>query len=120
LSPEEVLPVVAVALLAGLRGPAVSRAVLFVLTTAWMLGAGAAGFGGSLAELSGQLVTAALFLLVGGLLVIEPFTIGGLGRRAAPRVAVIGAAGLLGLIRGNVDWSGFMASATALGPGVWR
>ena len=38
LTPEELLPVVALALLAGMRGPRFGRAALFVLPPAWMLG----------------------------------------------------------------------------------
>ena len=38
VTPEDLLPVLALAMLAGLRGPASGRAVLFVLPVAWMAG----------------------------------------------------------------------------------
>ena len=38
LTPEDLLPVVALALLAGLRGPRFGRAVLFALPLAWLAG----------------------------------------------------------------------------------
>ena len=39
MSPEDIVPVVALALLAGLRGENYGRRALFVLPTAWFLGA---------------------------------------------------------------------------------
>src|SRR5271165_5168048 len=38
VTPEDLLPVIALALLAGLRGPCFGRAVLFALPIAWMAG----------------------------------------------------------------------------------
>jgi urease accessory protein len=38
LTPEDLLPVIALALLAGLRGPRFGRAVLFALPAAWLVG----------------------------------------------------------------------------------
>ncbi len=38
LTPEDLLPVLALALLAGLRGPSYGRTVLFILPAAWLLG----------------------------------------------------------------------------------
>lgn len=38
LTPEELLPVVALSLLAGMRGPRFGRVVLFALPSAWLLG----------------------------------------------------------------------------------
>jgi len=38
VTPEDLLPVIALALLAGLRGPRFGRAVLFALPVAWMVG----------------------------------------------------------------------------------
>jgi urease accessory protein len=42
VTPEDLLPAIALALLAGLRGPRFGRAVLFALPVAWLVG-GAAG-----------------------------------------------------------------------------
>jgi urease accessory protein len=41
VTPEDLLPVIALALLAGLRGPSFGRAVLFALPVAWLVGSGA-------------------------------------------------------------------------------
>ena len=38
VTPEDLLPVIALALLAGLRGPCFGRSVLFVLPVAWLVG----------------------------------------------------------------------------------
>lgn len=38
VTPEDLLPVIALALLAGLRGPRFGRSVLFVLPVAWLVG----------------------------------------------------------------------------------
>ena len=43
VTPEDLLPVIALALLAGLRGPRFGQAVLFALPVAWLVG-GFAGF----------------------------------------------------------------------------
>ena len=43
VTPEDLLPVIALALLAGLRGPRFGQAVLFALPAAWLVG-GFAGF----------------------------------------------------------------------------
>jgi hydrogenase/urease accessory protein HupE len=39
VTPEDLLPVIALALLAGLRGPSFGRAVLLALPVAWLVGA---------------------------------------------------------------------------------
>lgn len=115
LSPEEVFPVVALALLAGLRGPAPARYMLFTLPTAWALGGVGIALGLSLSELSSQIATAVTLILVGGLLVLEAFEIGGLlsCRLRVPRIIPAVTAALVGLIRGNVDLSSFMAAGLA-------
>jgi urease accessory protein len=41
VTPEDLLPAIAIALLAGLRGPRSSRAVLFALPVAWLIGSAA-------------------------------------------------------------------------------
>jgi urease accessory protein len=41
VTPEDLLPVIALALLAGLRGPRFGRAVLFALPVAWLVGSAA-------------------------------------------------------------------------------
>jgi hydrogenase/urease accessory protein HupE len=65
-SPEDLAPVLALALLAGLRGVAHGRRALFTIPTAWLLG----GLIGSTAAVSNPhpIIAAIWFLLLGGLL----------------------------------------------------
>ncbi len=68
VTPEDLLPVIALALLAGLGGKAYARKVLFVLPMAWLLG-GLAGMGlGWSAPLA---ATALSFLILGGLVAFD-------------------------------------------------
>ena len=66
VSPEDLLPVIALALLAGLRGTAAGRAVLFSLTAAWLAGGAAAALVSlpALAPAAEAAVTVALGALV--------------------------------------------------------
>lgn len=68
LSPEEVLPLAALALFAGLRGPPYARWVMFVVPIAWLL----AGLIGAEPKAGVQAAGIAIgFLLVGGLLAAD-------------------------------------------------
>jgi hydrogenase/urease accessory protein HupE len=69
VTPEDLLLVVALALLAGLGGKRSGRLVLFVLPTAWLAGAGA----GWMSELSAGLpvLSAALLIAVGALVAAD-------------------------------------------------
>jgi hydrogenase/urease accessory protein HupE len=69
LTPEDLLPALALALLAGQRGARVGRAVLFALSGAWLLG-GLAGLAVPTVE-SATVLTTASFLLLGGLVAAE-------------------------------------------------
>ena len=93
-TPEDLLPVIALALLAGLRGPRFGRAVLFALPVAWLVGSAA------------------------GLLLVPPITLPvaetivtiGLGvllatDRPLPLIWVAGLAVLLGLLHGILNSS---------------
>lgn len=86
VSPEDLLPVIALALLAGLRGAAAGRAVLFSLTAAWLAGGAAAALVSSpaLPPVAGAAVTVAL-----GALVAADATL--------PRATLAGAAAVIGL-----------------------
>jgi hydrogenase/urease accessory protein HupE len=99
LSPEDLVPVLAVALLAGVSGPAVGRRMLFALSAAW-LGGGLLGlqFGGPLIP-AGALSLS--FLLLGALIA------GGrnLSRTAATPVAVA-----VGLLHGWLNGVGIAES----------
>ena len=94
VTPEDLLPVIALALLAGLRGPRFGRAVLFALPVAWLVGSAA------------------------GLLLVPPITLPvaetivtiGLGvllatDRPLPLIWVAGLAVLLGLLHGILNGS---------------
>ena len=95
MSPEDILPVLALALLAGLRGAAFGRRALFVLPTAWLLG----GFLGlTTAATNGNAVVSAIwFLLLGGLLAADA--------KLSLRV-MTGLAALLGIYHGYLNGSG--------------
>lgn len=69
MSPEDIIPVLALALLAGLRGTSYGRRALFTLPVAWLLG-GLAGLGAMTAK-PHPFVTAAWFLSLGGLLAAD-------------------------------------------------
>ena len=102
-SPEDVAPVLALALLAGLRGAEHGRWALFVLPATWLVG----GFLGTTASAtSGSPVsTAVAILLLGGLLAVDAkLSLG----------AIAGLAGLLGLWRGYLNGSGMGQLALAV------
>lgn len=69
LSVDDLLPVVGVALLAGLNGPAAGRRALFFLPVAWLAG-GLAGFHGGAAGLPDGVASLSL-LLVGALVAAD-------------------------------------------------
>ena len=69
MSPEDIVPVIALALLAGLRGARYGRWALFTLPVAWLLG-GLAGLSAVTAT-PHPFVAAAWFLLLGGLLAAD-------------------------------------------------
>ena len=69
MNPEDIVPVVALALLAGLRGANYGRRALFVLPTAWFLGA-LAGLS-ALAANPHPFIAAAWFVLLGGLVAAD-------------------------------------------------
>lgn len=102
LTPQDLLPLLAVALWAGLRGPDRSRPVLFLLPLAWMAG----GLFGLLRpdEVSWPLVTS-VSVLVGGTLVA-------LDRGASAR-GVTAIALIVGVVHGYLN--GTAMSAAGLG-----
>ncbi len=106
LSPEDSLPVLALALYAGLRGPTPSRLLLAVLPAAWLVG-------GLLMSLSGLALpailppsaTAIILLTIGGLLAADA--------SLSPKLCAVAAISL-GLIRGAADLAGVPASPSAI------
>jgi hydrogenase/urease accessory protein HupE len=102
---EDLLPVVALALLAGLNGPRAGRLALFVVPVAWLLG-GLAGFRVGVPILPGT-VAAASFLVLGGLAAAD---------RRLPAAALTVLAAALGLLHGWLNGAGIaMAGREALG-----
>jgi urease accessory protein len=69
MSPEDIAPVLALALWAGLRGATYGRWALFTLPTAWLLG----GFVGisAMSSKPHPFLAACWFLLLGGLLAVD-------------------------------------------------
>jgi len=108
MSPEDLVPVLALALLSGLRGATYGRRTLFVLPAAWLLG-GLAGLAAS-ATNGNAIVSAVWFLLMGGLLALDA--------RLSLRVATAIAA-FLGLYHGYLNGAGlglsFPSAAALLG-----
>lgn len=94
LSPEDLLPVIGLALLAGLRGTAHGRRALFVLPAAWLLG----GLIGLAATTSvTPILTTLSFLLLGGLVAADAkLSLRGMTLLAA----------LLGLVHGYLNGAG--------------
>lgn len=102
LTPQDLLPLVAVALLAGLGGPTIARSILFTMPLAWLLG-GMVGLTRSL-EVSAPLLTTVTVLVAGGLLAAD--------RKLPPPVTTaVGA--LIGLVHGFLN--GTAMSAAGLG-----
>lgn len=101
LSPEDFLPVIALAFFSGLRGPALARRMMMALCLAWTSG-GALSLGGVIFPATAlPFASAALFLMVGGLLAAN---------LAVPPMLAIGIASALGLVRGAADLAGAIAS----------
>jgi hydrogenase/urease accessory protein HupE len=92
VTPEDLLPVIALALFAGLCGPQAGRAVLFVLPVAWLAGA----LVGTSSDMPLTLpVTTALVTIACGVLVAAD--------RPLPLRLVVGCAVVLGLLHGSLN-----------------
>ncbi len=102
MSPEDLAPVLALSLLAGLRGASHGRRALLVLPSAWLLG----GLIGLAATSAGAhpVVSACWFLLLGGLLAADA--------KLSLRVTTALAA-LLGLYHGYLNGTGLGLSGTS-------
>jgi hydrogenase/urease accessory protein HupE len=103
MSPEDIIPVFALALLAGLRGANYGRRALFVLPVAWLAGA-LAGLT-SFAAGPHPFIAAAWFLLLGGLVAADA----NLSLRATTALA-----GLLGLYHGYLNGVGMGQSLSTV------
>lgn len=101
VTPEDLLPVIAISLLAGLRGPAHGRIVLFALPLAWLAGTAIGRALGPVGFL--PLAAAVLTIALGALVAAD---------RALPPGVLGALAILLGLVHGA--WNGGeLASARA-------
>ena len=98
-SPEDLLPVIALSLLAGLHGQDDSRRVLFVLPASWIIG-GVTGFASG-TELMPGVLTALSCIAVGALTALD--------RRLSSNV-LAGLATLLGLLHGWLNGAGIATS----------
>lgn len=88
LTPEDLVPVLAIALFAGLRGPAAGRRAMFLMPPAWLMG----GLIGSVLRFGAPASTPALsFLVLGGLVASD---------LRAPVAWVSGLAVIVGLVHG--------------------
>jgi len=99
LSPDDLVPVVAMALLAGLNGATAGRRVLFVLPVAWIMG-GLAGYSHGAEVIPGAL-TALSFLVLGVLTAAD---------RRLGAGTVAGLATVLGLLHGWLNGAGIAAA----------
>lgn len=91
VSPDDLVPIVAMALLAGMNGPTAARRTLFGLTGAWLAGGIIGLLAGALP--SPGILTAASFMVLGALTALD--------RRLSPAV-VAALAVVVGLLHG---WS---------------
>ncbi len=102
LSPEDIIPVVALALLAGLRGPAAGRWALFLLPLAWLLG----GIAGVYAGWTITFPIPAISLLLLGILVAADLRL--------PTTLIAGLAVALGFAHGAINGSRFQPPSTGI------
>jgi hydrogenase/urease accessory protein HupE len=110
VSPEYLLPMIALALLAGLNGPRIGRAVLFALPAAWLAGS-VLGFLVA-PHVTMPLATAAVTIVVGGLVATgKPMP---LALVAGAAIAIGGLAGGLNGIELAVTRSSPLAAAGAV------
>jgi urease accessory protein len=101
ITPEDLLPVIALALLAGLRGPRFGRAVLVALPVAWLAGS---AFGLLLASPIALPPAETILTIAFGLLLAVDSNL--------PLVAVAGLAILLGLFHGLLNGSELPKTST--------
>ena len=102
-SPDDLVPALALALLAGLRGAPYGRRAMFALPAAWLLGS-LSGLSASLAS-AGTLAASIWFLLLGGLVVTDAK----LSLRSMTALCA-----LLGLFHGYLNGTGMGLSAPAI------
>lgn len=103
LTPEDLVPVFAIALYAGLRGAAAGRRTMILLPIAWLLG----GMAGSSIHVATSFPVAAVsFLVMGGLVAADLYL---------PAGVVAALAVALGLVHGFLNGVALRAGAGTLG-----
>jgi len=103
MSPSDLVPALALALLAGLRGAAHGRLASFTLPAAWLLGALC---GLTAAATTGSAILSSFwFLLLGGLVIAD-------AKISLPVMTAVSA--LLGLVHGYLNGTGMGLSAPAV------
>lgn len=103
MSPEDLVPAVALALLAGQSGPKAGRGVLFVLPPVWFIG-GLAGL--AAASPVQPSLTWVSFILTGGLVAAN---------LKLPISAILALAAVLGVFHGFLNGSALSSDGSALG-----
>lgn len=115
-SPDDLVPIVAAALLAGMNGAAAGRCALFVLPAAWLAG-GAAGLLLGAGPVPGASATAS-FLVLGGLLAadrrLRPGTVGALAAAIGLLHGVLNGAGIAEAGREAAGLAGIVAAVFVL------
>jgi urease accessory protein len=102
-SPEDLVPVLALALLAGLRGARYGRRAMLALPVAWLLGS-LCGLFAALTS-AGPLAASLWFLVLGGLVLVDA--------KVSPRLLTALCA-LLGLFHGYLNGTGMGFSVQAI------
>ncbi len=111
-TPEDILPVLAVAILAGLRGPAAGRQAMFALPATWLLGGIFGMLISSTPELSRPVLSGiiAATFLVPGLLALSDL--------AVPTMVVTSVVAFVGLVHGFFDATGLREEGAATSVGI--
>jgi hydrogenase/urease accessory protein HupE len=111
-TPEDILPVLAVAILAGLRGPAAGRQAMFALPVTWLIGGLVGMLIPSTPELSRPVLSGiiAATFLVPGLLALSDL--------AVPTTLVTAVVAFVGLIHGFFDAGGLREEGAATSVGI--
>jgi hydrogenase/urease accessory protein HupE len=103
LTPEDLVPVLAIALYAGLRGAVAGRRTMFLLPFAWFVG----GLAGSAVNAATSIpIPAISFVVLGGLVAAD---------LCMPAAAVSGLAIVLGLIHGFLNGTALKDGASTIG-----
>ena len=103
LTPEDLVPVLALALYAGLRGAVAGRGTMFLLPLAWLIG----GLAGSAVNAATSIpIPAISFLVLGGLVAAD---------LCMPVPVVTGLAILLGLVHGFMNGAALKDGAGSFG-----